>query len=158
MSKSLETDLKETKLKEIDLKEEKYMQQHVVDKADSVRVGEELDVSAVHNWLQENISASSPSVAAALRSTDSLPKVTQYSGGASNWTYCLDYYSSEQDHSEQTSLILRRAPAGTKAKGAHDMGREYRLQHALKPVYRYVPEMLGLCEDENVIGLSLIHI
>jgi len=34
------------------------MQQQVVDKADSVRAGEELDVSAVHNWLKENISAS----------------------------------------------------------------------------------------------------
>ncbi|MEC8377380.1 MAG: phosphotransferase family protein, partial [Pseudomonadota bacterium] len=81
------------------------MQQHVVDIADSVRAGEELDVRAVHNWLQENISASSPSVAAALRSADSLPNVTQYSGGASNWTYCLDYQGSKQNQSEQTSLI-----------------------------------------------------
>ena len=128
------------------------MQQQVVDKADSVRAGEELDVSAVHNWLKENISASNPSLKAMIQSSDSLPQVTQYSGGASNWTYCLDYQGSKQNQSEQTSLILRRAPAGTKAKGAHDMGREFRLQHALKPVYRYVPEMLGLCEDESVIG------
>ncbi|MEC9164475.1 MAG: phosphotransferase family protein, partial [Pseudomonadota bacterium] len=128
------------------------MQQQVVDKADSVRAGEELDVSAVHNWLKENISASSPSLKAMIQSSDSLPQVTQYSGGASNWTYCLDYQGSKQNQSEKTSLILRRAPAGTKAKGAHDMGREFRLQHALKPVYRYVPEMLGLCEDESVIG------
>ncbi|MEL7290207.1 MAG: phosphotransferase family protein, partial [Pseudomonadota bacterium] len=102
------------------------MQQQVVDKADSVRAGEELDVSAVHNWLKENISASSPSLKATIQSSDSLPQVTQYSGGASNWTYCLDYQGSKQNQSEQTSLILRRAPAGTKAKGAHDMGREFR--------------------------------
>ena len=37
------------------------MQQHVVDKADSVREGEELDVSAVHSWLKENISLSAAS-------------------------------------------------------------------------------------------------
>ena len=59
------------------------MQQQVVDKADSVRAGEELDVSAVHNWLKENISASSPSLKAMIQSSDSLPQVTQYSGGAS---------------------------------------------------------------------------
>jgi len=121
------------------------MQQHVVDKADSVREGEELDVSAVHSWLKDNISATDPSLSVAIRSSNTLPKVTQYSGGASNWTYCLDYQGdnqeSSQDNYQQFSLILRRAPAGTKAKGAHDMGREYRLQHALKPVYRYVPEI-----------------
>ena len=32
-------------------------------------------------------------------------------------------------------LVLRRPPAGTKAKSAHDMGREYRVQKALAPVY-----------------------
>jgi len=107
------------------------MQQQLIDKANSVRVGEELDVGAVHNWLEENIRASSP-LSAAIRSSNSLPNITQYSGGASNWTYCLDYQSSDQNQSEQTSLILRRAPAGTKAKGAHDMGREYRLQQRAK--------------------------
>ena len=66
------------------------MQQQVVDKADSVRAGEELDVSAVHNWLKENISASSPSLKATIQSSDSLPQVTQYSGalliGRTAWT------------------------------------------------------------------------
>ena len=49
------------------------MQQQVVDKADSVRAGEELDVNAVHNWLKENISASSPSLKAMIQSSDNLP-------------------------------------------------------------------------------------
>ena len=40
-------------------------------------------------------------------------------------------------------LVLRRPPAGTKAKSAHDMGREYRIQQALKPVYPCVPAMIG---------------
>src|SRR5690606_34549534 len=43
-------------------------------------------------------------------------------------------------------------PAGTKAKSAHDMGREYRVQKALAPHYPVVPKMVGLCEDESVLG------
>ncbi len=74
------------------------------------------------------------------------PAVTQYAGGASNWTYRLDYPK------RGTALILRRAPAGTKAKGAHDMAREYRILKALKPVYSTVPDVYALCEDSEVIG------
>jgi len=72
------------------------------------------------------------------------PKVTQFTGGASNWTYRLEY--------ENYDLVLRRPPEGTKAKSAHDMGREYRLQKALEPVFPYVPHMIAHCADESVIG------
>jgi len=109
------------------------MSNSVLDQAKQVRTGEELDVSAVDSWLKDHISDLSEQ-----------PKITQYSGGASNWTYCLDY--------PEKSLILRRAPNGTKAKGAHDMGREFKLQDALKPVFSYVPKMLAYCEDEQVLG------
>lgn len=105
----------------------------LLDKANQVRAGEELDVNAVDAWLKD-----------AINGLSGTPQVTQYSGGASNWTYCLDY--------QDTSLILRRAPAGTKAKGAHDMGREFKLQSALKPNYPHVPEMLAFCQDEAVLG------
>lgn len=104
-----------------------------VDKAGSVRTGETLPVEPVHAWLTQQVN-----------SLSGLPEVTQYSGGASNWTYCLSYPEAE--------FILRRAPAGTKAKGAHDMGREFRLQQALKPVYHYVPAMVGYCNDDSLIG------
>ena len=103
------------------------------DKQTNVRPGEELDLKRLDPWLKENIAG-----------LEGSPSVTQYSGGASNWTYCLHY--SNQD------VVLRRAPRGTKAKGAHDMGREYRLQKALKPVYRYVPAMLAHCDDLDVLG------
>jgi len=101
--------------------------------AGAVRAGEELDLVTLNPWLLTQIEGIS-----------GVPEVTQYSGGASNWTYCLAYLERE--------LVLRRAPAGTKAKGAHDMGREYRLQKALKPVYPYVPEMLAHSDDESIIG------
>jgi aminoglycoside phosphotransferase (APT) family kinase protein len=105
-------------------------QQNAADKAGQVRKGEELNLTALIPWLESNI----PSL-------KGIPKVTQYSGGASNWTYCLSYPPTDGNVCE---VILRRAPSGTKAKGAHDMGREYRLQAALKPVYPYVPEMLAI--------------
>jgi aminoglycoside phosphotransferase (APT) family kinase protein len=99
----------------------------------AVRTGEELDAARVDAWLKTQLPD--------LRGT---PKVTQFAGGASNWTYRLQYDSHD--------LILRRPPAGTKAKSAHDMGREYRLQKALAPVFPYVPEMIAHCADEAVIG------
>ena len=71
-------------------------------------------------------------------------EVQQFGGGASNLTYSL------RDGSHD--LILRRPPSGQKAKGAHDMGREYRIQDGCASVFPLVPEMVALCEDESVIG------
>jgi aminoglycoside phosphotransferase (APT) family kinase protein len=105
----------------------------LVDVAGKVRTGEELDTEAVHAWLEKLV----PDL-------EGRPEVTQYAGGVSNWTYRLKY--------PRHDLILRRPPAGTRAKSAHDMAREYRIQHALKPVYPWVPQMIGLCQDEAVIG------
>lgn len=105
----------------------------LIDTAGQVRKGEELDLTQLNPWLKQQISGISGD-----------PVVTQYSGGASNWTYCLSYPERE--------VILRRGPAGTKAKGAHDMGREFRLQASLKPIYAYVPEMLAHSDDASLIG------
>ena len=98
-----------------------------------MRAGEELDVAGVDAWLKTRV--------AGLAGT---PEVTQYSGGASNWTYRLRYESHD--------LVLRRPPEGTKAKSAHDMGREYRIQKALGPVFPFVAEMIAFCDDPSVIG------
>ncbi|MGD9698930.1 phosphotransferase family protein [Acinetobacter sp.] len=105
----------------------------VIDVGGKVRQGEELDVIAVENWLKA-------------QGTDlqGQAEVTQYSGGASNWTYRLKY--------DNTDLILRRPPKGTKAKSAHDMAREYNVQKNLAPFYPVLPERVALCQDESVIG------
>lgn len=105
----------------------------VIDIGGNVRNGEELDDRAVGNWLIEHGEDISGPV-----------EVTQYSGGASNWTYRLKY--------ENADLILRRPPTGIKAKSAHDMSREYYVQRALAEYYPVVPEMVLLCQDESVIG------
>ena len=105
----------------------------VIDVGSTVREGEELDIQAVTAWLkQQNVDVVEP------------VQVTQYSGGASNWTYRLKYSNAD--------LILRRPPKGTKAKSAHDMAREYHVQKNLAPFYPVLPEMVALCQDEAVIG------
>mgnify|MGYP001821922723 CR=1 FL=1 len=101
--------------------------------AGPVRPGEELDIEGLDAWLGPRLSG-----------LGGEPRVTQFTGGASNWTYRLEYPGHD--------LVLRRPPAGTKAKGAHDMGREYRIQKALRPVYPLVPEMIAHCDDPAVLG------
>lgn len=97
------------------------------------RASAPLDAAAVDAWL-----------AARWPGLGGPPAVSRLAGGASNWTYRLEYPGQD--------LVLRRPPAGTKAKSAHDMGREYRVQRALGRVYPYVPEMIAHCDDPGVIG------
>lgn len=111
----------------------KVLENKALDQGGEIREGEELDAAAVSIWLREQ------GVAVA-----GIPIVTQFSGGASNWTYRLEY--------DNHDLILRRPPKGTKAKSAHDMVREYTVQKALKNTYPYVPKMIALCTDEDIIG------
>lgn len=103
-----------------------------LDKALPVRPDEGLPMDRLAPWITAHLGISGQ------------PEVTQFTGGASNWTYRLAYPGDD--------LILRRPPAGTRAKSAHDMGREYRLQKALKPHFPLVPTMRAHCEDEAVIG------
>ncbi|CAB0150231.1 hypothetical protein PSI9734_00788 [Pseudidiomarina piscicola] len=103
------------------------------DKAGTVREGEELPIQQLASYLTHHF----PHLQGEL-------EVTQFAGGASNWTYRLQFANAD--------WILRRPPAGTKAASAHDMGREYRLQKALQDVYPYVPKMLHYTDDETVIG------
>lgn len=109
------------------------MSANMEDKAGQVRDGEQLPEATLAAWLQQQL----PDLRGPMQ-------VTQYSGGASNWTYRLQF--------DNADLILRRPPAGTKAKSAHDMGREYRIQKALKPVFPYVPTMRLYSDDTQIIG------
>ncbi|CAN5456483.1 phosphotransferase family protein [soil metagenome] len=98
--------------------------------AHPVRDEDAFDAAAVASWLDRG----------------PIQEVRQYAGGASNLTYLLRYAG------EQPDLILRRPPVGAKAKGAHDMGREYVVQQALAPVFSRVPAMVGHCIDDSLIG------
>lgn len=71
-------------------------------------------------------------------------EIHQFPGGYSNLTFLLTSGGKE--------YVLRKPPVGANIKSAHDMGREYRVLTALKPVYPLVPTPLLYCEDASVIG------
>ncbi len=102
----------------------------------AVREEDAFDVTAVDAWLRDTVGVAGLGAGA--------PQVRQFTGGSSNLTYLLRY--------PERALILRRPPAGTKARSAHDMAREHRIQWALHPVFPYVPEMVALCTDHDVLG------
>ena len=111
--------------------------------AGPVRDEDAFDVPRVATWLREN--------ATDARGLDGIPEVGQFGGGASNLTYLLRYAASPTSPAGR-DLVLRRPPAGTKAKGAHDMRREHDLQAALAPVFPLVPRMVACCQDHEVLG------
>lgn len=105
----------------------------MIDQPKDVREEDKLDERTIAGFVRQHFSEAKGAM-----------KLKQFRGGASNLTYQLDF--------ENVSLILRTSPRGTKAKGAHDMSREFNVMQRLKPVYPYVPEMIALCKDESVIG------
>ena len=105
----------------------------LVDRAGSVRAGEELDAGRVDAFLK-----------ARLAGLAGVPEIRQFARGASNLTYLVSYSGRD--------LVLRRPPFGHKAKGAHDMGREARVMKALKPAYPVVPAVLAFGDDLSVMG------
>src|ERR1700730_2294074 len=104
-----------------------------VDQARDVRDEDRLDVGKVDAFLKQHVSG-----------LQGAPTIRQFSGGASNLTYLIGYGERE--------LVLRKPPAGVKAKSAHDMLREARVMAALKPHYPYVPAILASCDDHSVLG------
>jgi aminoglycoside phosphotransferase (APT) family kinase protein len=109
--------------------------------AQDVREEDAFDIPAVEAWLQDKVPGQ-------------IAEVRQFSGGASNLTYLMRVAptGSAGGCSGTRDLILRRPPGGTKAKGAHDMAREHRIQGSLAPVFPYVATMVGYCDDLSVIG------
>ena len=105
----------------------------MTDESRPVRAEDAFDVPAVEAWLGRG----------------PIAEVRQFPGGASNLTYLLAM-------ADGPDLILRRPPAGTKARGAHDMGREFRIQDALKPVFPQVPTMVAYASaEESPVGSEL---
>jgi len=104
-----------------------------MDKAAEVRQGDEIDAAAVSRFLHDHVNG-----------LEGTATITQFKGGASNLTYQLNFGEKQ--------FILRRPPAGTKAKSAHDMQREFTIMQRLQPVYPYVPEMIAFCDDQSLLG------
>lgn len=109
------------------------MNMTLIDAPTQIREGEELNTTAVETYLKDTISGLTGKLT-----------VQQYPSGYSNLTYLIQVGNRK--------MVLRRPPFGTKAKTAHDMGREYRILSALKKVFPYCPQPLSYTEDEAIIG------
>ena len=107
--------------------------------AREVRAEDAFDVLAMAAWLAGNADSGRTEV-----DVSAVPEVRQFPGGVSNLTYLLRYPDGD--------LILRRPPKGAHSKGAHDMGREHRIQSALASVLPCVPRTVAYCGDAAVIG------
>jgi aminoglycoside phosphotransferase (APT) family kinase protein len=103
------------------------------DQPKNIRKGEELDATKIEEFLRDSI----PDLRGEII-------IQQFPRGRSNLTYMVTFGDRE--------FVLRRPPFGTKAKTAHDMGREFRILNALKETYPYVPKPLAYTDDISIIG------
>ncbi|MBL6753117.1 MAG: phosphotransferase family protein, partial [Pseudomonadales bacterium] len=78
--------------------------EELIDRAGSIRTGEELDLDSLRQHLEPVLGAKVAQL-----------EVKQFPGGFSNLTYLLS--------SGDERWVLRRPPFGSKVKSAHDMSR-----------------------------------
>jgi aminoglycoside phosphotransferase (APT) family kinase protein len=109
------------------------MEERLLDSPRAVREGEQLDGARLLAYLRERVAG-----------FDGPLEVEQFPAGFSNLTYVVRAGGQE--------FVLRRPPFGTKARTAHDMGREFLILSRLHPVYAKVPRPLLYCDDEAVLG------
>ena len=98
-----------------------------------VRSGEELNVSALTEYLSGRIEGAASGI-----------RIEQFPNGHSNLVYLVEIAGRE--------YVLRRPPLGPVAPKAHDMAREFKILHAVHPHFPEAPEVYLLCEDPSVIG------
>ena len=104
-----------------------------VPETSAVRLGEELDLGALSEYLRGKLEGLEQGLA-----------VEQFPSGHSNLTYLLRAGGRE--------YVLRRGPLGPVAPKAHDMAREYRVLQAIHPHFPEAPKVYMVCEDPAVLG------
>jgi aminoglycoside phosphotransferase (APT) family kinase protein len=109
--------------------------QHAIDNVGTtpVRAGYGFDQARLERWMLEHVEGYAGPL-----------EVEQFKGGQSNPTYKLT--------TRARCYVLRRKPPGVLLKGAHAVDREARVMGALGKTGFPVPEILGVCTDESVIG------
>jgi aminoglycoside phosphotransferase (APT) family kinase protein len=101
----------------------------------SVRIGEELNLASLADWLSGRIAGAERGIT-----------VEQFPDGHSNLTYLLRMNGGGREY------VLRRGPLGPVAPKAHDMAREFRVLKMVHPYFREAPDAFHLCEDPAVLG------
>jgi aminoglycoside phosphotransferase (APT) family kinase protein len=104
-----------------------------MDQTRAVRPGEELDAARLQEYLRAQLDQPGAELV-----------IEQFPGGFSNLTYLLRFGDRE--------YVLRRPPHGSRARSAHDMGREFRVLSRLAPVFDRAPRPVLFCDDSAVIG------
>jgi len=104
-----------------------------IDKAVAAREGEAPDGNILKNYLSD-----------LLPGFEGTLTIQQFPGGYSNLTFLLKTTDKE--------YVLRKPPNGANIKSAHDMGREFKVLSALKPVYKPIPAPILFCDDATIIG------
>jgi aminoglycoside phosphotransferase (APT) family kinase protein len=104
-----------------------------LDQPTVVRPESSFDVAALAAWLGPRVPG-----------LEGMPELLQFGRGFSNLTYLVRFPGRE--------FVVRRAPPGINIKSAHDMGREFRILHALAPVWSKAPRPIAHCDDASVIG------
>ena len=92
-----------------------------------------IDEAKLARWLEANVAGYKSPLA-----------VSQFKGGQSNPTYCLE--------TPARRYVLRRKPFGKLLPSAHAVDREFRVISALHKAGFPVPETFGLCTDDDIIG------
>jgi aminoglycoside phosphotransferase (APT) family kinase protein len=105
----------------------------VPEEARAPRPGEELDPGVIAGFLARELPGFEGAV-----------EIAQFPGGASNLTYLVRAAGRE--------WVLRRPPFGTRARSAHDMGREYRILSRIHEAFPYAPRPVLFCADRDVLG------
>ena len=100
-----------------------------------IRAQHRFDERALAQWMADNVVGYEGPL-----------NVEQFKGGQSNPTYRL--------RTAQRDYVLRRKPPGPLLKGAHAVEREARVMAALGSAGFSVPQVFGVCNDEQVLGSS----
>ncbi len=103
------------------------------------REAHRIDESSLGRWLGEHVEGCAGGKVSVL----------QFKGGQSNPTY---WVGVEGAAGGDMALVVRKKPPGKLLPSAHAVEREYRIMRALRSTDVPVPDALGLCEDESVIG------
>jgi len=98
-----------------------------------IRDAHRFDESALSEYLQDKLEGYTGPL-----------NVQQFEGGQSNPTFLISCGGKK--------YVLRKKPPGKLLPSAHQVEREYRVMKALEKTDVPVPEMLLLCEDDDVIG------
>jgi aminoglycoside phosphotransferase (APT) family kinase protein len=109
------------------------MANNILDQAQTIRPGEEINNPDFLSYLHEKLNDYPGKI-----------EILQFPGGYSNLTYLIKKGNEE--------FVLRKPPHGANIKSAHDMGREFKVLSLLKPNFDRIPAPISFYADNALLG------